>query len=157
MPLKLFRRQNGQAVVELTLAFLIFFAIFMAIIEFSHLLYTKLTLQHALRTAGRYMITGRTKQNSEGNDLPRDEVIREVFCTNVIATGLKCPELDEGFEFQCLDAPCKEDGGGPEQTVMVTVELYKPAMTPFFSQFFPAGGVRFQLSTTWRNEPFIKS
>ena len=47
------RNQNGQAAVEMTFAFLIFFALFMAIVEFSHLLYAKVTLQHALRTAGR--------------------------------------------------------------------------------------------------------
>jgi hypothetical protein len=40
---------------------------------------------------------------------------------------------------------------------MVTVRVSKPALFPFFSQFFPAGGVPLQISTTWKNEPFSPS
>jgi hypothetical protein len=159
MHLSLFRRQTGQAVVEFTLAFLIFFCAFMAIVEFSHLLYSKVTLQHALGTAGRYMVTGKIEKDGSGNNIPRDEMIHSVFCANVIATGLPCPDIGPDFEFACLDngGVCSSPGGGPNQTVVVTVKLVKPAMTPFFSQFFPAGGVPFELSTTWRNEPFANS
>jgi Flp pilus assembly protein TadG len=152
------RRRRGQAVVELTFGFLIFFSLFMAIVEFSHLLYAKVTLQHALRTAGRYMITGKTQQNTNGDNLPRDQVIHDIFCANVIAAGVQCPALTSGkFTFDCLPkpvTPCSQPGGGPNQTVMVTVDLNKPALMPFFSQFFPSGGVPFRLSTTWMNEPF---
>jgi Flp pilus assembly protein TadG len=154
MSTKAIRCQKGQAVVELTFSFLLFMAMFFALVEFSHLLYTRLTLQHALRGAGRYMVTGKTTQDALGNDLPRPEVVRTIFCTNVIATGLACPNLGPDFVFACVSEACTEPGGGPEQTVTVTVQLSKPAMTPFFSQFFPSGGVPFQLSTTWRNEPF---
>jgi len=155
------RSHRGQAVVELTFAFILFFTLFMGIVEFSHLLYTKGTLQHALRTAGRYMVTGRTGTDGSGNAIPRDQMIHNVFCANVIATGLQCPTLASGnFQFTCLPSPgttCTEPGGGPNQTVLVTVNLRKPAMMPFFSQFFPSGGVQFQLSTTWKNEPFVNS
>jgi Flp pilus assembly protein TadG len=158
---RILQNRGGQAAVELTFAFLLFFTLFMAIVEFSHLLYTKVTLQHALRTAGRYMVTGRTGQDGSGNDIPRDQMIHDVFCANVIATGLQCPSLGSGnFQFVCLPTPgtaCTQPGGGPEQTVMVTVSLKKPAMMPFASQFFPTGGVPFVLSTTWKNEPFPTS
>ncbi len=149
--------RHGQAVVELTFAFLLFFTMFMAIVEFSHLLYTKLTLQHALRTAGRYMITGNTGTDSNGNPIPRDQMIHDVFCANVIATGLQCPSLGTAFTFSCVGAPCTAPGGGPDQTVLVTVNLTKPAMTPIGSEFFPSGGVPFTLSTTWKNEPWPTS
>lgn len=146
--------QTGQAVVEMTLGFLLFFTMIFSVVEFSHLLYSKVTLQHALGKAGRYMITGRTANDKDGNALPRNIVIRDVFCRNVIATGLRCPDLGADFQFTCLDAPCSQPGGGPDQTVMVTVRLSKPAMMPFFSQFFTPEGVPFELSTTWKNEPF---
>jgi Flp pilus assembly protein TadG len=150
--------RKGQSVVEFTFAFIIFFAAFMAIVEFSHLLYTKVTLQHALGTAGRYMITGRTAKDADNQNIPRDQMIHSVFCANVIATGLGCPTLGgSDFTFQCSGEGvnvCLQPGGGPNQTVIVTVRMVKPAMMPFFSQFFPSGGVPFQLSTTWRNEPF---
>ena len=158
--LRFLQNYRGQAAVELTFAFLLFFTLFMAIVEFSHLLYTKVTLQHALRTAGRYMVTGRTGLDSYGNPIPRDQMVHDVFCANVIATGLQCPSLaSEKFQFTCLPVPtpCTQPGGGPEQTVMVTVNLTKPAMMPFASQFFPEGGVPFQVSTTWKNEPYPTS
>ena len=158
---KVLQNHSGQAVVELTLAFILFFTLFMAIVEFSHLLYTKVTLQHALRTAGRYMITGRTGTDGSGNSIPRDQMIHDVFCQNVIATGLQCPSLASGsFTFVCLPSPgtaCTQPGGGPDQTVLITVILNKPAMTPIGSQFFPSGGVPFTLSTTWKNEPYPTS
>src|ERR1700745_2637095 len=150
-------RQSGQAAVELTLGFLLFFSIFMAVVEFSHLLYTKVTLQHALRSAGRYMITGQTSKDGNGNSIARSDAIHNVFCANVIATGLVCPSLGPNFTFVCLDAPCSQPAGGPNQTVIATVILLKPSMTPFFSQFFPSGGVRFQVTSTWKNEPFGSS
>jgi hypothetical protein len=147
-------RRSGQAAVEMTFGFLIFFSFFMAIVEFSHLLYAKVTLQYALGTAGRYMITGATKQDQQGNPRPRDQVVHDVFCANVIAAGVQCPPLGPDFQFVCVEEPCTESGGGPEQTVTVTVNLKKPTLMPFFSRFFPAGGVPIQLGTTWKNEPF---
>lgn len=155
MSLRSIRGQRGQAVVELTLAFMIFMSIFYAIIEFSHLLYTKVTLQNALRSAGRYMVTGRTGQDGSGNTIPRDQMIHNIFCGNIIAVGISCPS-GSAFQFTCLDPPPATacSGGGPDQTVMVTVNLSKPPLIPFFSQFFPTGGVPFTLSTTWKNEPY---
>src|SRR5262245_9460613 len=155
MSLKSLRRQRGQAVVEMTFAFLIFMTIFYAIIEFSHLLYTKVSLQNALRSAGRYMVTGRTEQDGSGNNIPRDQMIHNIFCSNLFAVGIPCPSGSD-FQFICLDPPPATacSGGDHDQTVMVTVNLTKPALVPFFSQFFPTGGVPFTLSATWRNEPF---
>ncbi len=147
-------RRTGQAAVEMTVGFILFFSFFMAIVEFSHLLYSKVTLQHALRTAGRYMVTGKTG-TSGGNPVPRDQMIHDVFCANVVAAGVQCPALGtSNFQFTCLGGPCSQPGGGSDQTVVVTVNLSKPSLMPFFSRFFPSGGVPFQLSTTWKNEPF---
>jgi len=149
----LVRGQKGQAVVELTFGFLIFMTVFFAIVEFSHLLYTKVTLQNALRSAGRYMVTGQTGLDGSGNPIPRDQMIHDVFCSNLIAVGIPCPSGSD-FQYTCIDGTSCPPGGGPNQTVMVTVNVVKPALVPFFSQFFPSGGLPFQLHTTWRNEPY---
>lgn len=153
--------QRGQSVVELTFGFLLFFVIFSSVVEFSHLLYTKLTLQHSFREAGRYMITGRTKKDTSQENISRPEVIRNVFCANLISTGLRCPEADE-FTFTCFKddgskVSCSEPGGGPEQTVNLAATFKKRALFPFFVKVFPEGGVDFQLSTTWKNEPFSRN
>lgn len=156
MRVNVLRKRGGQAVVEMTFGFLIFFTIFMSIVEFSHLLYAKVTLQHALRSAGRYMVTGQTQKDGDGNDIPRDQIVHTVFCANVIAAGVVCPPLGADFKIECLPIPtaCTRLGGGPNQTVMVTANVAKRALMPFFSQFYPAGGVPFTLSTTFKNEPF---
>src|SRR3989304_9337969 len=143
MRLSVLRKKGGQAGVEMTFGFLIFFTIFMSIVEFSHWLYAKVTLQHALRTAGRYMVTGQTQKDGDGNDIPRDQMVHTVFCANVIAAGVVCPSLGSDFQFECLPTPdtaCTKPGGGPHQTGLVTRNLAKPAMMPFFSQFYPTGG-----------------
>jgi Flp pilus assembly protein TadG len=142
----------------MTFGFLIFLALFLAIVEFSHLLYAKLTLQNALRTAGRYMVTGKTGLNQKGVPIPRDQMIHNVFCAHIIAAGVQCPALGSpNFQFTCVGGPCLAPGGGPEQTVTVTVSLSKPTLMPFFSRFFPRGGVPLQIGTTWKNEPFPPS
>jgi Flp pilus assembly protein TadG len=151
-------QQKGQGAVEMMFGFLIFFGLFTAIVEFSHLLYAKVTLQHALRMAGRYMVTGSSGMNN-GNPIPRDQMIHDMFCNNLIAAGIQCPALDTPkFQFTCVDpavTPC--NGGGPTSTVMVTVRVSKPTLFPFFARFVPGGGLPLQISTTWKNEPFSPS
>jgi hypothetical protein len=115
------------------------------------------TLQHALRTAGRYMVTGRLGSDAQGNSVARADTIHNLFCANVIATGLQCPDIGPNFSFTCVGAPCSEAAGGPEQTVIAKVTLFKPAMMPFFSQFFSVPGVKFEVTSTWKNEPFKSS
>ena len=151
------KSQRGQATVEFAFAALIFFTVFLAIVEFSHLFYTKLTLQYALREAGRYAVTGRTEDG-----LVREQAILDVFCKNLIGTGLSCPTAlpDERFGVTCIPAACTEPAGGAGQTVIVTAtfaeEFAKPLFTGLFS-FIPSfsdGTVSFVASTTWKNEPF---
>ncbi len=52
------KNNKGQSAVEFTLGFLLLYTVIMAVVEFSHMFYTKTTLQHAIAEAGRYMITG---------------------------------------------------------------------------------------------------
>ena len=149
------RASKGQGAVEFMFAFVLFFTMFMSIVEFSHLFYSKLTLQHALREAGRYMVTGRVEKDiKSGKEISRDQAVLNVFCGNLTASGIACPVLEDNFEFTCLDAPCTKKGGGPDQTVMVTGTFRKQPLFPFFRPFFTNQGVAIQVSATWRNEPF---
>ncbi len=145
----------------MTFAFMLFFSIFMAVVEFSHLLYAKVTLQHALRTAGRYMVTGQTTKDQNNVDIPRDKKVHDVFCANVIEAGVVCPDLGPNFVFKCPELPlpsnCTTPGGAAGQTVLVTVTVYKPPLFPFFRSFFSANGIKLDMSTTWKNEPFVNT
>ena len=105
-------RRDGQAVVELTFGFLIFFSLFMAIVEFSHLLYSKVTLS-PLRTAGDRWSPARREPTAAAFPIPRDQMIHDVFCNNIIAAGVQCPSIgDEYFQFACLGGICTQPAAG---------------------------------------------
>ena len=71
---RLLRNKRGQSVVEFTLAAPLFFAAFYAIIEFSHMLYVRVTVQHALDEAGRYMSLGQGQSGSNPSARPTRSV-----------------------------------------------------------------------------------
>ena len=84
------------------------------------------------------MVTGRTGQDGKGNNIPRDQMIHDVFCNNLIAIGVPCPSMSD-FQFTCLPnggTPTSCSGGAPDETVMVTVNLNKPPLIPFFPNSF---------------------
>src|ERR1039457_1517844 len=49
---------SGQTLVEFAIAAMVFLLLLFATIDFGYLYYVKVTLQHAVRQAGRYAITG---------------------------------------------------------------------------------------------------
>lgn len=145
------KTQKGQAVVEFSLAALLFFAVFFAIVEFSHLFYTRLNLQYALREAGRYTVTGQGIDPSDSQ--ARLNAIKNKFCQNLIGTGLSCSSGVPELTLTCIDAGgCTEPGGGPSQTVVVTGTFTKPWFTGLFGT-----PITFTLRTTWKNEPSFTS
>ena len=85
----------------------------------------------------RYMVTGSTGMNN-GNPIPRDQMIHDMFCNNLIAAGIQCPALDTPkFQFTCVDpavTPC--NGGGPTSTVMLTVRVSNRRCFRFSRAFF---------------------
>lgn len=142
------RSQRGQVVVEFTFAVLLFFMVFFAIVEFSHLFYTELTLQHALREAGRYMVTGRAdvpnESTSDPNDtLNRQQSIEAILKKQLIGTGAGL----QSIAMTCGGVACS--GGNAGQTVKLTVTFTKP----WFTGLFGSSPITFTLSTTWKNEP----
>ena len=109
MSLQSIKCQRGQAVVEMTFSFLLFMMVVFAIVEFSHLLYTRLNVQHALSEAGRQMITGQGYSATDSN--ARLNAIKNNFCQHLIATGLSCADLQSNMTVTCAggDVPCWEE------------------------------------------------
>jgi Flp pilus assembly protein TadG len=135
------KSDRGQAIVEFTLVALLFFALLFAIVEFSHLFYVRLTLQHALKEAGRFMVTG------QGGDADaRKKAIEGIFLNRLIGTG---SGLQGPITFTCAGG-CSQPVGGPGQTVTATATFIKP----WFTGFFGTTPITFSVSTTWKNEPF---
>jgi Flp pilus assembly protein TadG len=149
------RSEKGQAVVEFTFVALFFFMLIFAIVEFSHLFYTRLTLQHALSEAGRFMITGQGIDISGKDPNARLTIIKNKFCEKLIGTGLSCADLDSHLSVDCPGG-CTQPAGGAGQTVTVSVRFEKHWFTALFNNI-SGGPVSLTVSTTWKNEPYLSS
>ena len=149
----LFGRQSGQGVVELTFGFLFFYTALMAVVEFSHLMYARVNLQHAIAEAGRYMITGQGLDNSGKDPNARLKVVENKFCNNLIATGLDCTNVASHLTLSCVGG-CAQAAGGPGQTVTLTASFTKPWFTGLFNFLLPST-VTLTARTTWKNEPYM--
>ena len=154
MSLQPIKCQRGQAMVEITFTFLIFMMVTFGIVEFSHLFYTRLNVQHALSEAGRYMVTGQGIDLSGTNPNARLAVIQNKFCQNLIATGLSCANLQSNMTVTCAGGACAQPAGGPGQTVTLTAVYVKPWFTGLFNRILPVP-VTFNASTTWVNELYM--
>jgi Flp pilus assembly protein TadG len=138
----------------MTFSFIIFMMVFFGIVEFSHLFYTRLNVQHALSEAGRYMVTGQGIDLSGTDPNARLATIKDKFCDNLIATGLSCANLQSAMTVACAGGACAQPAGGPGQTVTLTATYEKPWFTGLFNHILPVP-VTFTASTTWVNELYM--
>jgi Flp pilus assembly protein TadG len=147
------RQQGGQSLVEVTLGFLFFYTVLMAIVEFSHILYTKINLQHAVAEAGRYMVTGQGLDPLGLDPNKRLMAVQDKFCKNLVATGFSCSDVSSHFSFSCAGG-CSQPVGGPGQTVTLTVTYQKGWFTGMFGYLLPSP-ITLTANTTWKNENYL--
>lgn len=152
---KFFKSKSGQSIVEFTLAAPLFFAAFYAIVEFSHLFYVRVTVQHALDEAGRYSSTGQG-QSADKPDA-RLAAIKDRFCSNLTATGLSCSKLSFVVSHTTSDGGSAGGPGGPDDIVTVSTTFTKPLFSgalKLVDPIFPTS-VTMTLSTIYKNEPYV--
>jgi Flp pilus assembly protein TadG len=117
------------------------------ILDFARLFYVHLTMQHALRVAGRYAATGNHLTGSGGTALSRTNSIIQV--AQNAAMGLPLTTIQ--FTSQSFGGG---SAGGPCDTVTLALGCNVQLLTPLISRFFSNGVYRFNTSMTYRNEPF---
>ncbi len=61
------RNESGQTLVEVAISLSVFLMLVLGTIDFGYMFSTKLTLQNAVRQAGRYAITGQCLSNPDGS------------------------------------------------------------------------------------------
>ena len=154
LPIHGYRETLGfPMVIPFVLSILFPFGIILSVI----LITSSIGTEYNWRTIRTMLICSESRFKLLGAKLIAVGILMLIGMVAGIAAGFVSPSLGSDFQFECLPTPdtaCTKPGGGPNQTVMVTVNLAKPALMPFFSQFYPTGGVPFTLSTTWKNEPF---
>ena len=126
----------------------LFFVLIFGITDFGRLFFTKATLQHAVREAGRFAVTGRKTGSSS-----RVESIRDV--ATKAAAGLLLNPADIKITSVIGGTNNDSFAGGPGQVVVVSLKTDLRLITPIIGQFFGQNGVyTFTVQTSFKNEPF---
>lgn len=139
----------GTTLVEFALVLPIFVLLLLAIADFARLFYVEMTLQNAVREAGRYAITGNhvPDPNHQGQTLSRVKSIAQI--AQQAAMGLDVSNL------QIISVNGGSgNAGGPGDTVTISLTTNLKLLTPIIAQFFKNGVYSFTVSVSFRNEPF---
>lgn len=155
------RADSGQTLVEFALAAAIFLMLLFAVIDFGYFFYVKVTLQNAVRQAGRYAITGTCTAGTNcfvnGSGDRYNSIVQVALnysfgmltAANVTITCLPPPIG--------LTGGCPGYGGGaggPGDTVMITATYTWNPVTAWIARIFTGGAYTFNVSATFRNESF---
>lgn len=132
--------------IELAVVLPLLLFIMMGIFDFSRFYYTRITMQHAVREAVRFAITGNTTNDPQtGNPRTRVESIRAKIVDNAIRLDIDVNAIDIN----------PADGGGPGQVVTVRTDFTYQFGTPLIKPLFPGGVYPFTVASSMKNEPFI--
>jgi Flp pilus assembly protein TadG len=146
------RLEEGQSLVELAFAFMVFIVLVFAIFDFGRLFFVEMDVQNAIQEAARYGSTGNhlPDPKNPGNTLSR--------VTSIINT-LKNDAM--GVQFSSIQVSSVNGGstsaGGPGDMMTVSATVNVSLMTPIVAQMFPNGQYTFTSSITIMNEPFPPS
>ncbi len=138
---------SGQSLVEFAIVLPLLLLMFFGIFEFGRFYFTKLTVQHAVREATRFAITGNTLTDPEtGEPIDRAGSIVRVILDNT-------NNLDVNLDGITITPA---DGGGPQDIVRVHVEFQYDLTIPLIQHIVPDGHLNFSFSTAMRNEAFFE-
>ena len=140
------RADSGQSLVEFAITAIVFLLLVFSILDFSYLYFAKVTLQSAVRQGGRYAITGQamTSKSRYASILQTVEDNSMGFATSsntTISSAVGGPST----------------GGGPGDTITITVTYSYNVITPLVAAFFTGGKYTFSVSSSFKNEPFPPS
>ena len=130
----------------------LFFLLVFGIMDFGRLFFAQETLQYAIREAGRFAVTGRHLTDSGGNTMSRVASITQI--AQKAAAGLDVSDIQVSSPQGGVSTP----GGGPRQTVVISLTTHLKLITPMIGKFFgPSQTYTFTVGTTFMNEPFDPS
>jgi Flp pilus assembly protein TadG len=149
---------GGQSMVEMAFILSLFILLLMGIIEFGSLFSNKLTLQNAVRQAGRYAITGQCVESNGSCSLSRYNSILQVLETNSIGI-INSGNVGSDVSITCTNGGggCPNGAGGPGDIITIQVTYPYPFVTPLIAPMFPNHSYTIKVSSAFTNEPFPPS
>ena len=142
-----FSRTDGTSLLEFAFVVLMFMTLVFAVVDFARLFYAEVTLQNAVRQAGRYAVTGNHQTNSQGTQMSRVASIMQV--AQQAAIGLDTSNI----QISSLVGG-SGSAGGPQDTCIISVTGNVKLLTPVIGHFFKNGIYTFTVSVEFKNEPF---
>ena len=153
------RKQNdsGQALVEIAISLFVFLLVAMGVIDFATMFNRKVTLQNAVRQAGRYAITGQCIAGANGTcSLNRyNSIISTLEASS--AGLLNSSNVGTDVTITCIvdgGGGCPNPAGGPQDVVTIQVAYPYNFMTPLIAPFFKNKPLTLNVSSTFTNQPF---
>ena len=145
------RHWAGQSAIEFALVLPLFLLLVFGVMDFARLLFTQMSVQFAMREAGRFAVTG--------NRLPDPQSTNVL--SRVDSIKLKAQQASGGMDVSQIQISHVVNGqpqpgpGGPGDTLTISLTVDLKLMTPLIAQFFgPEGVYTFTSSTTFKSEPF---
>ena len=140
---------KGQSLLESALVMSLFFLLTFGMLDFGRMFYVQMTLQNAVREAGRFASTGNHLPDPKrpGQNLSRMDSIIATATQGALGasvTGIQVTSAQGGVG----------DPGGPGDTVTVSITSDLKLITPLIAHFFKNGTYTFTSSVTFKNEPF---
>jgi hypothetical protein len=142
------RVRRGVSLVETALAIPLLLLLVFGTVDLGRILFGHLTLQHAVREAGRFAVTGRTLAGSRG-DHPRLDSILKVVVQDALPFELPADDI----HVSSLNGGAGS-AGGPGDVVTIKVDYPIHLLTPMIGQFFDRGTFVVHVASTFRNEFF---
>ncbi|MEI6082958.1 MAG: TadE family protein [Verrucomicrobiota bacterium] len=147
--------RRGQSMVEFAIVAPLFFLMVFGIIDIGRVIFSQITLQNAMRQAGRFAVTG--------NRLTDPVTLQPMSRVNsIIETAKKAAVGLDVTNIQISSAAGGNSGaaraGGPRDVVTISMTSNLKLITPMIGRFFGASGIyTFTVKTTFLNEPFAST
>jgi len=149
---------SGQTMVEMAFALSVFLTLLMATVDFGWMFSNKLTLQNAVRQAGRYAITGQCIESNGSCSETRFNSIEQIL-ENYSLGLVNSNNLSSVVSITCTSqgGGCPNGAGGPGDIVTITVTYPYQFVTPAIAAFFTNHSYTIKVSAAFTNEPFPPS
>lgn len=140
--------------VETALVLPLFLFLMLGILDISRLFFTEITLQRAIREAGRFGVTGQQMQDpaSPGSTLSRLASIKQIVVDSAIGVNVNPSTISVSSVSGGVDS-----AGGPGDTFTITLNYEFLFATPLVGRYFNNGSHVFTASASFHNEPFPPS
>jgi Flp pilus assembly protein TadG len=144
------RLNRGEGLVEFAVVLPLFFLLIFGILDMGHLYFVQVTLENAVREAGRYAVTG---QKMPG--LSRVASIQQVAQNSAPGLDLTKVIISSSGDSATGGVGNADSAGLPGDNVTISLTTHLTLFTPLMGHYYGTNDVdTFTDSVTFRNERF---